>query len=481
MAAPFTLLKGDAHANIDAFKSQPVPSPPWTTEWKIHTLLNMGFPTHVIHEGLRAMARASWSANITEQGHVALAMVAKTHPQMKAVTMQDKAFGISAKPLVQPNPNAHEVAIEQLQHALAKLDSKMPSRCHGKHIVVRQLIKHGQHAIKGKASEKWKQRTLTHVRKTVFTKHASTWKNMLESQKSSFRAEAQAHQASQIQAHLEQRRDIWSRIAQHRAAIQSPSHDEGNSIKMSDATFSHADLLGLESIWNDMDCNHFTVPEQAYEVRSMLVPLQHIIEQAPSPPTAHFKPFWAGMLCRGRDHVMNAIIKIITDNNETFYFKFMFANAQKHVVGMVKLMPLNGHGDIDFNFMTTSEQAKLEAMDIGFRIVSNDFTYSDDAMFRRTHSFDAIIDSKTFPGAIVAAMEQWQSSDALEPILGGMVKEQHAREQTMKARLPLAMDAQYIQELMVDYPWMVQYIDAKDFWHGHRNKTQYVTWPCSRW
>ena len=47
--------------------------------------------------------------------------------------------------------------------------------------------------------------------------------------------------------------------------------------------------------------------------------------------------------------------------------------------------------------------------------------------------------------------------------MGGMVKRQHANDQAIKTHLPLAMDGQYIEQLIVDYPWMVQYIDAKDF------------------
>ena len=104
VSAPFTLLVGDVQANIEAFKAGPVPSPIWTTQWEIHTLLNMGIPVHEIHNGLRTMSRASWSANLTEQGHVAMSQVAKKHPKMKGVTMQDKAFLISAKPLVQKTP-----------------------------------------------------------------------------------------------------------------------------------------------------------------------------------------------------------------------------------------------------------------------------------------------------------------------------------------------------------------------------------------
>ena len=186
--APFTLLTGNAHANIEAFKAGPVPSPTWTNHWKIHTLLNMGFPVHAIHKGLLAMARASWSANITEQGHVAMSQVAKKHPKMKAVTMQDKALLISCKPLVQQTSDAHEKAIEKLHEELARLDRKKPSRCHGKHMMVRQLIRHGKHAIQSKKCDKWKNpsRTLTLVRKNVFTKHGKVWDNMLERQRTEF-------------------------------------------------------------------------------------------------------------------------------------------------------------------------------------------------------------------------------------------------------------------------------------------------------
>ena len=91
-------------------------------------MLNMGFLLHEIHKGLLALGRASWSANITEQGHVAMSQVAKKHPKMKGVTMQDKAFLISAKPLVQQPSDAHEKAIEKLEADLARLDRKQPGR-----------------------------------------------------------------------------------------------------------------------------------------------------------------------------------------------------------------------------------------------------------------------------------------------------------------------------------------------------------------
>ena len=73
--------------------------------------------------------------------------------------------------------------------------------------------------------------------------------------------------------------------------------------------------------------------------------------------------------------------------------------------------------------------------------------------------------SKLFLGGIIGAMEHWQSSAELESILGGMIKGQHAKEEAMKTRLPVMSDHECISQLMVDYPWMVQYIDAQDFHH----------------
>ena len=221
--------------------------------------------------------------------------------------------------------------------------------------------------------------------------------------------------------------------------------------------------MRVESIWDHIDRTQYIVPENAYEVRSMPVPVRQIIEQAPCPPMSHFKPSWAGMLCRGRDHITNSIIKIATDDLETLFFRFMYANAQKHLVAMVKLMPLDGHGDIDFSLMTTSEADALQDMDIGFSIVVNEFVYSDEAIFRQTHAFALIMESKLYPGGIVGAMGQWHSSAELEPILGAMIQKKEAKEEAMKKKLPLAGSHEYVQQLMCDYPWMVQYMDVADF------------------
>ena len=170
--------------------------------------------------------------------------------------------------------------------------------------MVRQLIRHGKHAIQEKKSDKWKNpcRTLTLVRKTVFTKHGGTWNSMLESQRNKFREEAISHQASQVQAHLEKRQDIWHKIAQHRSAMQHGLRDDGECIRMSHARLSHADLARVEGIWDSIDRSQYIVPENAYEVRYSPVQVQKIIEQAPCPPVSHFKPFWAGMLSWARPH-----------------------------------------------------------------------------------------------------------------------------------------------------------------------------------
>ena len=141
----------------------------------------------------------------------------------------------------------------------------------------------------------------------------------------------------------------------------------------------------------------------------------------------------------------------------------MYANAQKHLVAMVKLIPLDGHGDIDFSLMTTSEEDELQHMDIGFRIVVNDFAYSDEAIFHQTHTFAFIMQSKLYPGGIVGAMEQWQSSAELEPMLGAMMQQKEARENTIKKKLPVAGSHEYVQQLMCDYPWMIQYMNAENF------------------
>ena len=114
--------------------------------------------------------------------------------------------------------------------------------------------------------------------------------------------------------------------------------------------------------------------------------------------------------------------------------------------------------------MDESERDEIQNMDIGFRIVVNDFAYSDDqAIFGQIHGFALIKESKIYPGGIVAAMETWQSTEELEPILGAMIKKREAKQEAMKNKLPMSGSHEYVQQLMCDYPWMVQYMSFKEF------------------
>ena len=65
----------------------------------------------------------------------------------------------------------------------------------------------------------------------------------------------------------------------------------------------------------------------------------------------------------------------------------------------MKLMHLDGHGDIDFGLMTTSESDELQTMDTAFRIMVQDCASSDEAMLRQAHTFALIMESKLYPGS----------------------------------------------------------------------------------
>lgn len=136
---PWSLVRGDREANLAALaKRESVDEP---TAAKIKSLVERGYPTEELLEGLSLIAGAPWSSRGVEQGHAGASQAKKFHPEFGERSMIERLMLRSVMPLALPSEESRQR--ERLVKRVAQLGRQVPLEGRRAALVLQGVAGHG--------------------------------------------------------------------------------------------------------------------------------------------------------------------------------------------------------------------------------------------------------------------------------------------------------------------------------------------------
>ena len=136
---PWRLFRGDIESNLEAMKAGPQPEEPCSSQlWELmhdHPL----FPRSNLVGVVELLGQVSWSSLPAEQQHGSLAALHRWHPEYELDTLVSRAL---CHQMVRLLPSASDLdkKISRIARQLRKLDSKVPERARGQHMLLKALM-----------------------------------------------------------------------------------------------------------------------------------------------------------------------------------------------------------------------------------------------------------------------------------------------------------------------------------------------------
>ena len=136
---PWRLCRGDLQENVEWLKQQTEePTDAVTAQlWKLLTEHN--YPEAQIRGVLEVLGEAPWSSLTAEQQHGSLAMLHKWHPDYGVATLVGRSLALQATRLL-PSATEDDRKLAKLQQRLRNLESAVPTRVGGSHMLTKSLI-----------------------------------------------------------------------------------------------------------------------------------------------------------------------------------------------------------------------------------------------------------------------------------------------------------------------------------------------------
>ena len=212
---PWSLVVGDKEANLAALKKGPEPTEP--TSAKIWQLLQRGFNTRQLVQGLELLGDCSWGTASAEQQHASATIVKKHHQEYSSDSLMLRALAHAMRHLW-PQPSREDKQIAKLQKEIASLESRKPQHYGGRQLYLKDLID------MAKEKRALGRRFPKTVFRGIMRRHGQTWGRLPESLKEVFEARAtlaKSESQHQLSVQVEEGRERLALLQARREESQS--------------------------------------------------------------------------------------------------------------------------------------------------------------------------------------------------------------------------------------------------------------------
>jgi hypothetical protein len=132
---PWRLCEGDVEGNLRQLQREDSSPSEDQTTTKIHRLLQLGFPIHMLAEGIDLLSHVHWTTTSIEQGHGSMALVHRLHRYYSAQQLCQRAFIHAIRALAaDPDDDPAARSVRALDKKLVQLSRRQPQRITGRHI-----------------------------------------------------------------------------------------------------------------------------------------------------------------------------------------------------------------------------------------------------------------------------------------------------------------------------------------------------------
>ena len=365
------LLQGDLVANLTALAAGPRPDDD-ENKFKMFEMLRVGMGAEAVLEGLRAMARCSWSTLSEEQGHVAASGLMKLHREYGASTLQCRAMMLQCRPFF--TATKEQQAVEAKRRQVAKLETKHVAKFTGRQLFLKYLT---QEVDRLRSNGR---KFPAGVKQTVFNKHGARWRSLPDHRRRNYEWLADKARDDADAERSSQRRELLHEIELLEKGSQQ-LRPADRPVRLTDCKLSGDDLLELEAMYSSPQFSKAKVDVMAKELAMPYQPPPPIALKALQTmqlrfvPRKHKVPEWVRFASWNRNWAATCIFKVEEPDGPTCW-KFVFGKQNPLFACMIRLVekpsldPLLGD--------VPPCEVAASSWDFCFEEVLSDFAFSDD-------------------------------------------------------------------------------------------------------
>ena len=325
---PWSLVRGDIGANLDALLEAPAPKEP--TALKIRRLLELGYGRLMLVEGIERLGDVHWSTTIVEQGHGSAAVVHKVHRQYGLNMLCQRAMIHMTRGLF-PAP-AEEAKDQRSQQRLTTLSKKQPQKISGRQVFMKDCMEVASEGPKKERGAKGQ---------AVMRLHSSLWEALPDRDKMQYerRASRLAEQRKEeVEAEV-----VAVMAAQAARSLSGDRMDAAGQLRLSGCRFSVAELDALATLHSSLDFSLKKVQElRKAAAQAPAVPeaaLRARLEEIAVPDAAEKNACqpWLRTLCWGRDSFASTALVFVTAGVERV-FAFLYATQSPLAASFLPLV-----------------------------------------------------------------------------------------------------------------------------------------------
>eukprot|EP00971_Amphidinium_carterae_P085313 1687671-Amphidinium_carterae.1 len=151
---------------------------------KIHRLLSIGYPSHLLVQGLELLSEVSFSSRYTETQHASTAVMRKYHPEASPVHVVYRAYVHSLRSIM-PGAGTEHRESNTLRLRLQRLHRRNPNYITGRQIYFRD------HMTKAKMKATTREKTKYALRGSAIMRiHGQYWDALTREEKDAYNRKA---------------------------------------------------------------------------------------------------------------------------------------------------------------------------------------------------------------------------------------------------------------------------------------------------
>jgi len=458
---PWSLVRGDWRANLDALKVGPRPVE--DNAIRIWEGLNNGVEMDQYMPLLGFLYRAGWAANGTEQAHMAAKGSLRLHKEQGLETTQARACIGATRPLVTQLPD--KKALDRARRHLAVLDGKQPQKFGGRQEYLREL---------NAQAEAWRAEGRDvdpNVHDALMLKHGAMWQAMGQQRRDEY--EARAVPARQLKAEglLGEKEETVNKIETLKAKL-AEQHSTDNPVLLSQCKLGPQDLAEMEAEFSNKRWTVSAVQSRLDKAGEAVVQpspdVQRLIEsvQLPPKPARPARPEWLPLLAKFGEFFQDCVFRLPTPDGPTI-LKYSLGLQKPYLVGFIEcseegdLLPEPGQEDPFQGLLDGWPHVFVYNMDLVY--------FTDEWPFDLTYPLE-VLQGVTFLGygLLASATDTWQPLHSLAELLPEAT---WAEEETTGGPEP----GPWHKDEWLECPWLLDFLATGEQKPQRKNKPSNTT------
>ena len=341
---------------------------------KIFDLMQMGFATETLIEGICLLESISWSSTPTEQGHLPASKLVQRHQTYCQDTVRARAMVAALRPLLAPS--AEQLKRRVLSQKLERLHRCQPNKFTGRQAYFQAVM------VQAKEFKLAETHSKVKVQMRLMSKHGAKWQSLSDRAKRMHEkraAEGASERAAKIEADKEEIRRGLRALRDQSASSASVD----GPWRMTACRLSAAEVIAVNRMWDDPSYSEDRADKRREECVKDLQPPSSAVQSAlqvyaPLPSAPRQRQPWLRSVVYHRSYFANAMLKL-EHGGEQRLLKIIFCLQNPQLVGFLTVVEREVPQPM---FRAAEYAAQLRvAWRYEYEVLCDSYTYSDDNVY----------------------------------------------------------------------------------------------------